>query len=239
MKRRAVKELEVKATDALDERRKKAARLSGGQSQCAIIKSVTQLTSRLNLDGDALDFGAGKGHTLCELHKLERFQSLAGIDILEKPNRLPPHARWISQDLNHPCLLKSESMDCIFAIEVIEHLENPRHQFREWARILRPGGHLFVSTPNTESFRSLLSLVLRGFPVAFGPNDYPAHITPIYAHQLLQLGSEAGFSSPSIHWVGNGVLPFWTKLKWSTLSLGLLKGRRFSDNVLAVYRKLS
>jgi SAM-dependent methyltransferase len=40
-----------------------------------------------------------------------------------------------------------ESFDCALATEVLEHLEDPVVALAEWRRIVRPGGHLLVTTP--------------------------------------------------------------------------------------------
>jgi SAM-dependent methyltransferase len=44
------------------------------------------------------------------------------------------------------------SFDTITCFEAIEHLENPDDAFDEFARVLRPGGILFVSSPNRDVY---------------------------------------------------------------------------------------
>jgi SAM-dependent methyltransferase len=39
------------------------------------------------------------------------------------------------------------SFDCALATEVLEHLEEPVTALSEWLRIVRPGGHLLLTTP--------------------------------------------------------------------------------------------
>ena len=51
--------------------------------------------------------------------------------------------------------------DVVTALEVIEHLENPRAFCRELARVAKPGGWVVVTTPNQLSLLSLLSLVVK------------------------------------------------------------------------------
>lgn len=46
--------------------------------------------------------------------------------------------------------LPDESVDCVVAGELIEHLEYPKKAIAEWLRILKPGGHLSISTPFEE-----------------------------------------------------------------------------------------
>jgi 2-polyprenyl-3-methyl-5-hydroxy-6-metoxy-1,4-benzoquinol methylase len=42
----------------------------------------------------------------------------------------------------------SDTFDVVLSSEAIEHTPNPEHAVRELYRVLRPGGHLVLSTPN-------------------------------------------------------------------------------------------
>lgn len=62
----------------------------------------------------------------------------------------------------------------VLCCELIEHLPtDPMHTMSEVNRILRPGGHLVLTTPNVVSLRAA-SAVLQGFH----PMLYPAYIKP-------------------------------------------------------------
>jgi 2-polyprenyl-3-methyl-5-hydroxy-6-metoxy-1,4-benzoquinol methylase len=144
-------------------RRIHAAEASGGASSDVMYSTVTQILHELKLGGDLLDFGAGKGFFTSELARLERFRSVTGADIVWRPDGLPSGIdNWIAGDLNAPLGVPESSFDVIVAVEVIEHLENPRATAREWFRLLREGGTIICSTPNNESWRSPLALLLRG-----------------------------------------------------------------------------
>ncbi|HMS39813.1 MAG TPA: methyltransferase domain-containing protein, partial [Pyrinomonadaceae bacterium] len=83
--------------------------------------------------------------------------------------------------------------DAIFAIEIIEHLENPFRFVRECAKLLKPGGLFFVTTPNVEAVHSRLIFLYSGRLSSFGEYETvrPAHITPIFNWKMEMILDEA------------------------------------------------
>jgi glycosyltransferase involved in cell wall biosynthesis/SAM-dependent methyltransferase len=66
------------------------------------------------------------------------------------------------------------SFDTVLCCELIEHLPgDPMHMMNEINRILKPGGHLVLTTPNVGSLRSTAAILL-GYHPAF----FPAYIRP-------------------------------------------------------------
>jgi ubiquinone/menaquinone biosynthesis C-methylase UbiE len=53
----------------------------------------------------------------------------------------------LEADLNKEIPLDDASVDVIISIQVLEHLSNPQQALKEMARVLKPGGHLFLTTP--------------------------------------------------------------------------------------------
>ncbi len=62
----------------------------------------------------------------------------------------------------------------VLCCELVEHLtEDPMHMMAEINRILRPGGHLVLTTPNLASLRAIAA-ILSGYH----PGFFPAYIRP-------------------------------------------------------------
>jgi 2-polyprenyl-3-methyl-5-hydroxy-6-metoxy-1,4-benzoquinol methylase len=217
----------------LKEQRLHAAESSGGISSEIIYNCILKVIGDYQLRGRALDYGAGIGEFTRKLSASGRFEQIDGADILPRPVNLPSAIPWHRLDLNDADAIPAASFDVVIAAEVIEHLENPRQVAREWFRILKPGGTLILSTPNNESIRSLMALLVRGHHVAFLDSCYPAHITALLRKDLVRVLSEAGFTDVRFHFTNHGGLPKLPAVSWQQVSLGLLKGCRFSDNVIA------
>jgi glycosyltransferase involved in cell wall biosynthesis/SAM-dependent methyltransferase len=92
---------------------------------------------------------------------------------------------------------EDESFSTVLCCELIEHLfEDPMFMMSEINRILKPGGHLVLTTPNIASMRAL-SAILNGYHPGFFPSyikpggdhgDHPRHnreYTPDDIHHLL------------------------------------------------------
>lgn len=107
---------------------------------------------------------------------------------------------WREVDLNGPLPFPLEFFDYVACIEGIEHLEGTRHVLREFARVLRPGGELLLTTPNILYVLSRLRFLTAGrlgkFPHVVSQGDLErgdAHITPVHFSTLHRLLGEEGF----------------------------------------------
>lgn len=220
-------------TEELRSRRVERAIRTGGTSAGPIYDAVWHHMEPL-LRGEVLDYGAGNGALTALLLASPLVRRVTAADLAPQPLVAhDPKVRWIAADLNDSLALPDGSFDVVAAVEVIEHLENPRAVAREWRRLLRPGGSLIMSTPNVESWRSLIALTMRGHFVSFLEPSYPAHITALTAADVTRVLTEAGFAGISIYYTGFGLVPTF-HTSWQQLSGGILSGRRFSDNLIAV-----
>lgn len=137
-----------------------------------------------------------------------------------------------------------ESFDAVIGIEVIEHVENQWDYMRGLKRMCKTGGHLFVSTPNTQSWLSRLQFLRAGRFHQFSDPDLEyGHISPLTQWELDVIIKWLGLNK--IRSVGVGTLPplYITSLKTAVASLiGLvlrpfMKGQIDGWCVLSICRK--
>jgi len=145
--------------------------------------------------GRALDLPAGQGAFAAEL--LERgFEDLTCLDIAPEAFMLrDPRVRFGRHDAIDPLPFPDAHFDQVFCIEGIEHFHSPWSFMRELCRVLRPGGRLYLTTPNTLSVDARIKYLLSGYfprfrPLAKEPEKVmhqsvdDAHVSPIYFWQL-------------------------------------------------------
>jgi 2-polyprenyl-3-methyl-5-hydroxy-6-metoxy-1,4-benzoquinol methylase len=137
-----------------------------------------------------LDLGSGAGAWAQRLHD-------AAYDVTACDLELPPQAfpfSYLKLDLqrNFSESFSPESFDAVSMLEVIEHVENPRHVIRQIRPLLRNGGILLLSTPNASGLYSRVRFFFTGKMSMFTDEAYVAsgHITPLTAWQLEKIFAE-------------------------------------------------
>ncbi len=160
---------------------------SAHNAHCQEVRRRWPSVWRLRRVARATRFAAGhveKGHTVLDI----------GASAGRFGKKLPMGAAYLAMDID-PAVhadvrdlreLGDASVDVVVCFETIEHLtlHDARALATQAARILRPGGRLFVSTPNT-----------------FHPTEYlrsATHLTPFSYEELGALFMEAGFALDEI-----------------------------------------
>jgi cyclopropane fatty-acyl-phospholipid synthase-like methyltransferase len=154
---------------------------------------VAELVRRHMSRGAKLaELAAGGGALTLRLHEMG-FQVNA-CDYVTENFRLHGQVRFIQQDLNAQFSQNFSGCEGVVAVEIIEHLENPRHFLREIRAILPAGGVAIVTTPNVESPVSVAMSIRSGRPIWFWESAYRSdgHITPVPQWIIEQASEEAG-----------------------------------------------
>jgi len=216
--------------------RRKIADSSGGTSSSQHRTMALTLIRKLDLRGAVADVGAGKGDLIQSLLEMDRFSSIIGLDLMERPSDLPTRVQWFSTDLNQQIPGDAGSFDLVTSLGLIEYLENPYAFAREIHRVLRPGGTAILATPNNESWRALISLMVRGHFVGFSRSGENINLTALVRSDFEKLLEFAGFAEISFSYTACGMIPK-LPVSWQTISGGLLRGVRYSDELVIVCRK--
>ncbi len=96
------------------------------------------------------DLGAGTG--ALSLRLADQGFRVTAADLVADNYGAGSAAQFVAADLDGDFLLGLErSFAGVVAVEILEHLENPRRFLRRAAELLAPGGKLFVTTPNAAS----------------------------------------------------------------------------------------
>jgi ubiquinone/menaquinone biosynthesis C-methylase UbiE/uncharacterized protein YbaR (Trm112 family) len=81
--------------------------------------------------------------------------SYTGVDfsmrLLARANRYNPSS-YFRADLNH-LPFPSDAFDTVVCLQALQYLEHPEIALAQFARVLRPGGTLLLSVPNSESLK--------------------------------------------------------------------------------------
>ena len=147
----------------------------------------------------ALDLGAGRGELSARLAAL-------GYDVTAVERYVPQFEAkvpLVDADLNQTFPFEDATFDVAMAVEILEHLENPRSFLRELARVLKPGGRAIVSTPNLTSLLSRVLFAACGQWDLFFNHPWRlrdpysslvhGHITPVPKWLLEHHARDAGF----------------------------------------------
>lgn len=99
--------------------------------------------------------------------------------------------------------------DHVVCVEGLEHIENPANAIREFARVVKPNGHLIISVPNIMNIEERLKWLFSGYTSHFKPlsaealrdhrhhesggEEIALHVNPIGYAEVRYLLEKSGF----------------------------------------------
>lgn len=155
-----------------------------GIYECVLRALPADRTTRI------LDAGAGEGYFAALLHQAG-YTNVTACDYVEEGYRCP-EVPFTQADLARELPFGDNRFDCVVSIEVIEHISDHLTFVQELVRVTRPGGLLFITTPNLMSLSSRWHFFLYGYtdcaPLPLDPHRkdwFMQHINPIGVPRLL------------------------------------------------------
>ena len=155
-----------------------------------------------------LDIGAGEGAFSQRL--VDEGYDVKAVDAWDDRFRAKAEFQHVDLNTDFPNTW-TNGFDLVVAIEVIEHLRDPRHFISNCLKVLKTNGYLLLTSPNPENWLSRLKFLRTGYFLWFSELDYRAygHITPIFTWQIAHICNELSAELVSIEHTDNGPLRRW------------------------------
>jgi len=162
--------------------------------------------------GLILDCPAGEG-ALAERLLAEGF-SVRCCDLYSELFRLD-NVEIKRGDLSGILPYATQSFDYITSLDGLEHIDSPPQAFREYRRLLKPGGHLIISVPNIMNIEERFKWLLFGYTSHFKPlseqsktkinydcagkDEIAVHANPIGYNELRYYLEKNGFAIQGVY----------------------------------------
>ena len=116
--------------------------------------------------GKLLDVPAGEGALAARLDEIGF--AVQCCDLYPEIFRLP-NIEIRQGNLSGSLPYSDRTFEYVTCVEGLEHIENPQQAVREFARVLRSGGHLVTSVPNILNIEERLKWLIYGYTSHFKP----------------------------------------------------------------------
>jgi len=191
----------------------------------------------LSNGGKVLDLGAGQGALSARLADLGYQVTAADMDANDFRAVEGIEFKQLNfdstEEIAHFVDAHTSEFDAVCGIEVIEHLQDQWQYVANLKKMLKPGGIMVLTTPNTTSWLSRLLFLFNGRFHQFSDEDVSyGHIAPITPYELSLIVEREGLKP--LEAVPAGTLPplYFSGVRLSLLSLLALLLRPFQSGIL-------
>lgn len=143
--------------------------------------------------GSLLDLGSSDGETLRHIAELRPDLRLHAVDLAGAPENYPAGCRFHRADLRQDRLPWAEgSFDAITCMHLVEHLSDTGRLMGEVARLLKPGGRVYVETPQAWTVDLKSPPGARQVGYTFNFFDDATHVRPVPLERIAAELQSAG-----------------------------------------------
>jgi SAM-dependent methyltransferase len=142
--------------------------------------------------GRLLDLGTSDGSTLHHFAELRPDIRFAAVD-LRKPDSLPEGTEFAVVNLEAEKFpWPDRHFDSISCMHLIEHLKTAERMWNECARVLKPGGRIYVETPGPLSLSAKTVTGPAAGSVTMNFYDDPTHTSLVTVEAMKKAAKAAG-----------------------------------------------
>ncbi|WCL49430.1 class I SAM-dependent methyltransferase [Leptospira sp. GIMC2001] len=155
-------------------------------------------------NGKLLDIGCGLGFFVKKVGSDRSGWTAIGYEISERAvafarekNRMDNVHSGLVQDSG----IEKSSLDIVTLWDVIEHIPKPHSLLDYINSVLKPGGVLFMQTPNFpfQLWKAKLKVLIKGMKPGVHYLEAKDHVNNYYMETLARLGEQTGFENPKYY----------------------------------------
>lgn len=144
------------------------------------IDTRSKFVAAIPARGHLLDLGSSDGQTLRHFFELRPDLTFAASDLEGRPENYPLATDFKRADFDADRLPWPDGeFDGITCMHVVEHLQEPSRLVSEAARLLKPGGRIYVETPHPKSLTTKSARGSARGKVTMNFFDDPTHVRPV------------------------------------------------------------